>query len=320
MTTLAAPQTFATTKSAGSHAYAQLLAAEVRMKMASTFSLRNLGAVPFGGDLANRGSDVMRFRSLENLGASQLLWETGLGETGATTAKTWDVDHADVTVARVAIEMGQTVKRQALQIDGVSIQRMAALMAAGYEQTWMKLICDTAAAGTGTKAGSTTQTLSASDIEDVVNYYSALDTDMLGQVNIVLHAQQVAELMASLRSLPSLRDRISYEFFGLTVRPVGFVARIGNVMIWKSPHIASASNVYKGFAMATGGVGYAISSFGGVDFGNQRVQLVNAQGASIALLTTGTSTATTIKGEAFHGAALLEEEADLIVPIHTYAA
>jgi len=320
VTTLAAPQTWTTSKAALSHTYAYQLAAEVRLQMFSSFSLRNLGAVLFGGDLANSGTDVRRFRSIDGLGASQLLWQTGLGETGATTAKTWDVEHADVTVARVAIEMGQTVKRQALQADGVTIPEMARRIVAGYEQTWMKLICDTAAAGTGTKAGSTTQTLSASDIEDVVNYYNALDTDMLTQVHLVLHAQQIAELAASLRSLPSLRDRVSYEFFGMRVAPVGFYCRIGNIIVWKSPHIASASNVYKGFAMATGGVGYAISSFGGVDFGNQRSQLVNAPGASLALLTTGTNTATTVRGEAFHGAALLEEEDELIVPIHTYAA
>jgi len=235
---------------------AKMIENEVRALLFDGASIRNSGALLFGGDVAALGSDTLSLRYASLDGYTAMATSTDGAEI---TSSNLSFATADIAVGKVGLRYDLTDLAAMTKLgNDIDVFRLAESMAGSFESYFMSMITalfSSASASVGTSGVD----MSVDDFMDAL--YTLEIADNPSALFAVLHPRQIADLQSSIRNETANAIAFNPAQHGLMkTLGQGFVGDFMGVKCFKSSHVSNDGTDYSGAMFSAGAIGYALGT------------------------------------------------------------
>lgn len=265
MTTLNSPQGFSNGGNDLNAAGLTLsyLVGQLDMAMQDKLSPIATGMVQLKVDFAGKGTDTLRIPFVDGVGFSKRMSSLA-AENSTITASSFTTGYSAVTLGMYGLGHGFTQRSRILAQPGTALQLtdLIAKIPDSFLATLRYLSC-VSGATIGTNIGSASAALSEDELYALAAaMISTSGSENRGNPLVTLHPEQINQLRTSLRSSPAFIQNLN-AYLQAAAAPGSnrFVNFMGlGFDVQKTSDVVVDTGVYQGFAVAPGGIGYAVAS------------------------------------------------------------
>ena len=229
---------------------------EVRALLFDAASIRNSGALLFGGDVAGMGSDAisLRYAGLDGYEAMNTV-----ADGSEITSSNLTLDTADISVGRIGLRYDLTDLAALTKLgQDIDVFRLSESMAGAFESRFMEMVCALFSSATSS-VGSTGVDMSVDDFMDALYLLEIANNPQ--QLFAVLHPRQIADLQASIRNETANAIAFNPAHHDLMKSlGQGFVGDFMGVQIHKSAYVPSDGTDRSGAMFSAGAIAYALGT------------------------------------------------------------
>jgi len=229
---------------------------EVRALLFDAASIRNSGALLFGGDVAGMGSDAisLRYAGLDGYEAMNTV-----ADGSEITSSNLTLDTADISVGRIGLRYDLTDLAALTKLgQDIDVFRLAESMAGAFESRFMEMVCALFSSASSS-VGSTGVDMSVDDFMDALYLLEIANNPQ--QLFAVLHPRQIADLQASIRNETANAIAFNPAHHDLMKSlGQGFVGDFMGVQIHKSAYVPSDGTDRSGAMFSAGAIAYALGT------------------------------------------------------------
>lgn len=269
MATLATPQGFSNGGSdlAAAGLTLSYLVGNLEMAMMDTLDPVATGMVRLKIDMAGKGTDTLRMPYVDDVGFSRRFSSLAT-ENASITASAVTTGYSAITLGMYGLGHSVTQRQRILSQPGttVTLPELISMVPQSYLATLRYLGC-VAGAAISTNIGSASAALSEDEIYTLAAaIISTSGAGDRGRPLVTLHPEQLNQLRTSLRSSPAFVQNLNAY---LQAAGAADGSRFGNFMglgfdVQKTEDVVVDTGVYQGFAVAPGGMGFAVASVSGL--------------------------------------------------------
>ena len=236
---------------------------QLEMAMQDTLNPVSTGIIRLKVDFAGKGTDTLRIPYVDDVGFSRR-FSSLASETSTITGSATTQGYSSITLGMYGLGHGTTQRQRLLAQPNTTLhlQQLISMVPMSALATLRYLAC-VAGATISTNIGSATQYMSEDDIYALTAaIISTSGSEDRGNPLVTLHSEQLNQLRTSLRSSPAFVQNLQAY---LQAAGANTDAVLRNFMglgfdVQRTPDVVIDTGVYQGFAVAPGGIGYAVAS------------------------------------------------------------